>query len=134
MFGRKKARKQEPSVYAARSEFCQIFEKEMNSLYLLSLLLTGDHTIAEQCFVGGLHVAQEGSQVFKEWAESWARRTIVLNAIRMIRPRKIADSTHSTADSGGGNGLAEHPEIAGIVDLPAFERFAFVMSVLERYS
>jgi DNA-directed RNA polymerase specialized sigma24 family protein len=134
MFGRKKARKQEPSVYAARSEFCQIFEKEMNSLYLLSLLLTGDHTIAEQCFVGGLHIAQEGSQVFKEWAESWARRAIILNAIRMIRPRKIADSAYSVPDSSSGNGLAESPEIAGIVDLPAFERFAFVMSVLERYS
>jgi DNA-directed RNA polymerase specialized sigma24 family protein len=134
MFGRRKARKQEPSVYAARSEFCQIFEKDMNSLYLLSLLLTGDHTIAEQCFVGGLHIAQEGSQVFKEWAESWARRAIILNAIRMIRPRKTADNTHSTADPSNGNGLAENAEIAGIVDLPAFERFAFVMSVLERYS
>ena len=134
MFGSRKARNQEPSVYAARNEFCQIFEKDMNSLYLLSLLLTGDHTIAEQCFVGGLHIAREGSQVFKEWAESWARRAIILNAIRMIRPRKTADNTHSTADSSNGNGLAENAEIAGIVDLPAFERFAFVMSVLERYS
>jgi DNA-directed RNA polymerase specialized sigma24 family protein len=134
MFGRRKARKQGPSVYAARSEFCQIFEKDMNSLYLLSLLLTGDHTIAEQCFVGGLHIAQEGSQVFKEWAESWARRAIILNAIRMIRPRKTADNTHSTADSGSEHGLTEHAEIARIVDLPAFERFAFVMSVLEGYS
>ena len=134
MFGRRKARNQEPSVYAARSEFCQIFEKEMNSLYVLSVLLTRDHTIAEQCFVGGLHIAQEGSQVFKEWAESWARRAIILNAIRMIRPRKIADGTHSTAGSSNGNGLAEHSKITGIVDLPAFERFAFVMSVLESYS
>src|ERR1700741_2299199 len=133
MFGSTKARKQEPSVYAARNEFCQIFEKDMNSLYFLSLLLTGDHTIAEQCFVGGLHIAQEGSQVFREWAESWARRAIILNAIRMIRPRKITDGTHSTAGSSNGSRLAEHSEITGVFDLPAFERFALVMSVLERY-
>ena len=134
MFGRRKVTNQEPAPYATRSDFCRIFEKDMNRLYLLSFLLTGDRTIAEQCFVGGLHIAQEGNQVFKEWAESWARRAIIQNAIRMIRPRKAADATHSTADPGTGNALTEHAEIAGIVDLPAFERFAFVMSVLERYS
>jgi hypothetical protein len=134
MFGRKKATNQTPALYATRSEFCRIFEKDMSSLYLLSLLLTTDQTIAEQCLVGGLHIAQEGSQVFKEWAESWARRAIIQNAIRMIRPWKIAESSHSTSDPMNGNAQTEHPEIAGVVALPAFERFAFVMSVLERFS
>lgn len=76
MFGRRKLRNQEPSPYATGSEFCQIFEKDMNRLHLLSFLLTADRVMAEQCFVGGLHIAQEGSQVFKEWVESWARRAI----------------------------------------------------------
>ena len=134
MFGRRKIRNQEPSRYATRGEFCRIFEEDMNRLYLLSFLLTGDRTVAEQCFVGGLHIAQEGNQVFKEWAESWARRAIIQNAIRMIRPQKATDGTHSAADSRTGSALTQHAEIAGIVDLPAFERFAFVMSVLERYS
>ena len=134
MFGRRKIRNQEPSRYATRGEFGRIFEEDMNRLYLLSFLLTGDRTVAEQCFVGGLHIAQEGNQVFKEWAESWARRAIIQNAIRMIRPQKATDGTHSTADSRTGSARIEPAEIAGIVDLPAFERFAFVMSVLERYS
>ena len=134
MFGRGKVRNQQSSPYAMRNDFCPIFETNMNSLYLLSFLLTGDRTIAEQCFVGGLHIAQEGNQVFKEWAESWARRAIIQNAIRMIRPRKAADATHWTADPSAGNALTEHGEFAGVVDLPVFERFAFVMSVLERYS
>jgi hypothetical protein len=34
--------------------------------------------------------AQEGHHVFKEWAESWARRAVIQNAIRMIRPLKAA--------------------------------------------
>jgi DNA-directed RNA polymerase specialized sigma24 family protein len=134
MFGRKKVSNQETLRYATKSDFCRIFETDMNRLYLLSFLLTGDRTIAEQCFVGGLHIAQEGNQVFKEWAESWARRAIIQNAIRMIRPRKTGDVMQLTGDPGIGHALTEHTEIARVVDLPAFERFAFVMSVLERYS
>src|SRR5580658_960233 len=134
MFGRKKVMNRQPSPYAMRSDFCRIFEKDMNRLYLLSLLLTGDRTTAEQCFVGGLHIAQEGNQVFKEWAESWARRAIIQNAIRMIRPRKADDGTRSTSVPSTSTTPTQHTEVAGIIDLPAFERFAFVMSVLERYS
>ena len=39
--------------YATAQDFCQIFDKDMSGLYLLSLLLTGDHEKAEQCFVAG---------------------------------------------------------------------------------
>jgi DNA-directed RNA polymerase specialized sigma24 family protein len=134
MFGRKQIKNQQLSPYALRSDFCRIFESDMNSLYLLSFLLTGDRMIAEQCFVGGLHIAQEGNQVFKEWAESWARRAIIQNAIRMIRPRVANDTTQLTTASSDNNARTERAEIAGIVELPVFERFAFVMSVLESYS
>jgi DNA-directed RNA polymerase specialized sigma24 family protein len=103
-------------------------------LYLLSFLLTGDHLVAEQCFVGGLHIAQEGNQVFKDWAESLARRIIISNAIRMIRPRATRGNTSAAADRSPGKTPGEPAEMAEIVELPAFERFVFVMSVLERYT
>ncbi len=134
MFGTRKVTNHRPSPYAMRSDFCRIFERDMNSLYVLSFLLTRDRTLAEQCFVGGLHIAQEGNYVFKEWAESWARRAIIQNAIRMIRPHKVADGARLGAEPRTGREPIEHAEIAGIIDLPAFERFVFVMSVLERYS
>ena len=95
MFAGRKVTNRVPALYATRGDFCRIFEKDMNRLYLLSFLLTGDRTIAEQCFVGGLRIAKEGSQVFKEWAESWARRAIIQNAIRVVRPRKTTNPTHS---------------------------------------
>jgi DNA-directed RNA polymerase specialized sigma24 family protein len=133
MFRARKPRKQQPSPYTTRGDFCRLFEKDMNRLYLLSLLLTADEAIAEQCFVGGLHTAQEGNPVFKEWAEAWARRMIILNAIRMIRPRLTAGATEPFGRVAGGT-VAERAEIAEIVKLPAFERFVFVMSVLEGYS
>ena len=103
MFDRRKRTNRVSELYAMRSDFCRIFETDMNRLYLLSFLLTGDRSTAEQCFVGGLHIAQEGNQVFKEWAESWARRAIIQNAIQMISPRKAADGTHSTLVASTSN-------------------------------
>jgi hypothetical protein len=134
MFGLRKMSSQEPSPYATKADFCRIFQKDMNRLYFLSFLLTGDHSVAEQCFVGGLHMSHEGNPVFKEWAESWARRAIIRNAIRMIRPRPTEASISAAAGRTTGDTATEPAEIAAVVDLPAFERFAFVMSVLERYS
>ena len=60
MFGARELRKQ-PSSYATRGDFCRIFAKDMNRLYLLSFLLTADEAVAEQCFVGGFHTVQEGN-------------------------------------------------------------------------
>jgi DNA-directed RNA polymerase specialized sigma24 family protein len=133
MFAPRKFREQQPSPHATRGDFCRIFAKDMNRLYLLSFLLTADEAIAEQCFVGGLHTAQEGNPVFKDWAEAWARRMIILNAIRMIRPRLNAGSTEPLGPAAG-SAPAERAEIADILKLPVFDRFAFVMSVLEDYS
>lgn len=140
MFGVTKIRNREQSSYASRSDFCRIFQKDVDRLYLLSLLLTADATIAEQCFVGGLHIAQEGNHVFKEWAKSWARRAIIQNAIRVVRPLRATQDARPTLDlrkiyaSSEHGKIANHTEIAAVVDLPAFERFVFVMSVLERYT
>ncbi|HET7442202.1 MAG TPA: hypothetical protein VFJ47_12940 [Terriglobales bacterium] len=104
----------------------------MNRLYLLSFLLTGDQSMAEKCFVHGLEDAGKGNPVFREWARSWARRTVIQKAIEMIEPRPTNGSTAVTRESGRAG--AEQPEIEAIVGLPVFDRFAFVMSVLEQIS
>ena len=126
---------QEATPYARGSDFCRIFEEDMNRLYLLSFLLTGDHSMAEKCFVRGLDDSREGNPVFREWARSWARRAIIQSAIQIIRPRPtVSGRSSSTSDRSAGHAMTEPAKIAKIVELPAFERFAFVMSVLERYS
>src|SRR3954465_5889770 len=73
-------------TYAMASDFCRIFTEEMSGLYQLSYLLTGDSALAEQCFVGGLEDCSGSNRVFKEWARSWAKRTVIQNAIRLLRP------------------------------------------------
>ncbi len=133
MFGATKVGKQQPSPYATTTDFCQIFETDMNRLYRLSFLLTGDEPVAEQCFLSGLQRAQEGNPIFKNWAEAWARRMIILDAIRVLQPQLIVDTSESLGQVAG-DCATDRIEIAEIVKLPVFERFAFVMSVLEGYS
>ena len=126
-----------PTPYASRDDFRRIFEEDMNALYLLSFLLTADHEKAERCFVSGLEDAVEGNPVFKEWARSWARRAIILNAVRVINPRPTDEngrSSSATVSNKAKTSPVEQIEIASVLALEPFERFVYVMTVLEGYS
>jgi hypothetical protein len=127
MLSERKITSQGPMRYATKEDFCRIFKADMNRLYLLSFLLTGNHPSAERCFVSGLDDSAK-APVFKEWAESWARRTIIRNAIQAIRPRPDRNT------SSLGQGTSEPARVAAVVELSAFDRFVFVMAVLEGYS
>ena len=80
-----------PAPYASSDDFGRIFSEEMDDLYQLSLLLTGDHEKAEQCFVSGLEDSVNGNRVFKEWARSWARRAVIQCAVRAVNPRPMEE-------------------------------------------
>jgi hypothetical protein len=134
MPGARQSLSEEPARYATGPDYCRIFEKDMNRLYMLSFLLTADHLLAEKCFVQSLDDSARSNRVWKNWAQSWAVRTIVQNANQMIRPRPGAGRISSrTSDRNAGHAKNEPAEIAAVIGLPAFERFAFVLSVLERY-
>jgi hypothetical protein len=124
--------------YATPIEFCRVFAENMDSMHLLSFLLTADLAKAEECFVSGLEDCVKGTYVFRDWAQSWARRTIIQNAIRMLAPRKnyatVADAPSDAVSCSFGRTEDTDYAIARILRLEHFERFVFVMSVLERYS
>jgi DNA-directed RNA polymerase specialized sigma24 family protein len=120
-----------PTAYASKGDFHEIFHEEKDSLHRLSFLLTADHEKAQQCFVSGLENSVKGNPVFKEWARSWARRTIIQCAVRVIKPRPMDPSSF---DSSGKALITEQAETAAVLELGPFERFVYVMSVLERYS
>jgi hypothetical protein len=127
------------NVYATRSDFCHIYVEEMNGLFLLSLLLTADPQKAEQCFLSGFEDSVRNNYVFKERAHSWARRSITLRAIRLLcpRPGEETESNGARLSLLIGNVPAEvqaYPDFARIVALNSFERFVFIMSILEKYS
>src|SRR5580700_10944314 len=126
-----------PIPYASSDDFRRVFDQDLNSLYLLSFLLTADREKAEQCFVSGLEDAIEGNPVFKEWARAWARRVIIVNAVRAINPRPKEENDGSSSASANSNGKTppvERVELAAVLTLEPFERFVYVVTVLERYS
>lgn len=126
------------TTYATAGDFCRIFKEEMTDLYSLALMLVADAAKAEQLFVSGLDDCASSNPVFKEWASSWARRTIVKNAVRLIAPQPVSPkrALNAAVSSDAINrSLPELPaEISAVVGLSPFERFAFVLSVLEGYS
>lgn len=126
-----------PGPYATAADFEQIFMQDMSGLYLLSFLLAGSREGAEKCFVNGVTESVKGYRVFQEWARSWARRTIILSAIRFFEPRRNSQTTKpdpATARTLDTLPAASRSEVSAILQLPSFERFVFVMSALERYS
>jgi len=122
-------------LYATASDFCRIFQQETENLYLLALLLTADSAKAEQCFVSALERSAEGNHVFKEWARSWARRTVIKSAVRLVALETESASAISNSAADAEPVLpGMRAELSAILSLQPLERFAFVTSVLEGYT
>jgi DNA-directed RNA polymerase specialized sigma24 family protein len=125
--------------YATREDFCRVFTENLDGLYQLSYLLTGDGKKAQQCFVIGFEDSVKAKTVFKDWALSWAKRAIIKNAIRALQPQAAdSDSSLPASVASDKNKLRiirdGHLEIDSVLALEDFERVVFVMTVLERYS
>ena len=126
------------SEYATCEDFRRIFTEDLGGVYQLSFLLSGDHETARRCFVAGLEDAVKTNDVFQEWAHSWAKRAIIKNAIHELQPHPSdpESPSHVTAFPDKQELQAfrlEHFEIESLLALKNFERFVFVMSVLEAY-
>jgi DNA-directed RNA polymerase specialized sigma24 family protein len=124
--------------YASCEDFRKIFEEDLHGLYQLSFLLTGDPQKAELCFVAGLEDCVKESRVFKEWARTWAKRVIVKNAIRELRPQsRYSNSSAQVPIVFSANrqlrGPSGHFDTDAVSRLADFERFVFVLCVLESY-
>jgi DNA-directed RNA polymerase specialized sigma24 family protein len=132
-------REKDATVYASHEDFQAIFNEDLKELYQLSFLLTRDAAKAERCLVVGLEDCVRGNRVFREWARSWAKRTIVHNAIRELKPRP---SQSNSLLSGAifpdidqlSSRSGRHFDVDAVLRLADFERFVFVMSALEHYS
>ena len=119
--------------YVSRADVCRTFKQDMKSLYLLSLLLTAGRDSAEQCFVSSLGDCLDMRPVFKEWTDSWTRRIVLQNAIRILSPEVTnGDDGSQCRLSPVDSNLS--PALRAVLRLNTFERFVFVMTVLEGHS
>src|SRR5262249_51049895 len=120
--------------YATRSDFCAVFHQHLDRLYLLALILTGDELTAEKCFLAAFDSCAEERLVFKESAVSWSRRSVIKSAISFMLPALRNSSRPHLLDNPSGLNLDRDASLKQVRELPPFDRFVFVKSVLERYS
>ena len=106
----------------------RLFKGDMKSLFLLSLMLTADVDSAESCFTSSLDDCMSMKPTVSEWTNSWTRRVLLHNAIAMLRPAIEDDEQPVSCD------LALNPALHAVMRLKNFERFVFVLSILEGYS
>jgi hypothetical protein len=121
--------------YATCDDFLRIFDEDMNGLYQLSFLLTGDRAKGERCFVAGIEDCGKENRVFREWARAWAKRVIVEKAIRELHPRRSHSNSYALptvfSHNQQSSGPIGHFDVEAVLRLADFERFVFVLCVLE---
>lgn len=120
--------------YATHSDFCAIFREHLDSLYLLALILAGDDLVAENCFLAAFDSCAEESRVFRDSALSWGKRSVIKNAIRILLLASGNSSRQHLVGKRNSRDLDQNGSLKCVQDLPPFDRFVFVMSVLEGYS
>ncbi len=130
----------EETPYATTDTFQQLFAREMNDFFHLSLLLTADAEKAESCLIHAMRECLNSATVSRPWASIWARRMVIRNGIRLVlgnedgRLDGICDKTgpafHLQSSEYQIDALRESP---AILSLPDFDRLVFVICALERY-
>jgi hypothetical protein len=120
--------------YAQHADLCDVFGKDTKPLYLLAFLLTANHKESERCFVSTIEDVFKEPAVFKEWARSWVKRRLIENAIEIVSPASARNGQKRDLWSAAKRETQREWEIDTVTQLVAFERFVFVMSILERYS
>ncbi|MFL6389914.1 MAG: hypothetical protein ACJ71U_20740 [Terriglobales bacterium] len=119
--------------YASCKDFQQIFNEDMVGLHRLAFLLMGDHAAAERCFVAGLEASIHGNPVFRQWARAWSKRAIIQSAIKAIAPMPTRHGAILEAAEAQWSGNDVESVAAVVASWEPFERFVFVMAVLEGY-
>jgi len=120
--------------YPGAIDYADIFIDQMNCLYLLSFLVTADMQVAERCFSKALEEHVENTCGFMDWAKHDGRRAVLRHAVQLIRP--VQKQAYSCSFHWNVRPLvsAAHQPFAAITSLSSFERFVFVMSVIEGLS
>jgi hypothetical protein len=122
------------AVYAKAADFCDVFNTNTKPLYLLAFLLTANHKDSERSFASTVEEAFKEQAVFKEWAQSWVKRRLIVKAIEIVSPASAQHGPTRDFWSAVQSDTQRECGIDSVTKLDPFERFVFVMSVLERFS
>jgi len=123
--------------YATDADFQELFTREMTDFFQLSLQLTADANKAERCLTRAMNDCFCTNTIIKGFARTWARRTVIRIAIQEVLginndfARDVESEFHLQPSQSR---LGELRESRAVLELPEFDRLAFVICVLERLS
>lgn len=118
----------------------RLFRRDEGSLFVLSLLLTADPSMACRCLVFGSGCAAVGDGPdLVEWAHACARRVVAEKAIRLLKSgQRLGRRNMNEAKTRDWDDVplcSDHEGVIGrILSLSDFERCVHVLSALEGYS
>lgn len=126
------------AIYAKTSDFAGIFLRDMDRLFQLGLLLTGTASDAERCLLVALDFCTDGTMVLSQWVPSWTRRSVIKSAIKIMSLTLTSRNHTDNQNFSQGNHEKEirwgtKHVLDNVCNLPTFDRFVFVMSVLEKF-
>lgn len=113
------------------AQFVSRLNDGIYDLYLLSLLLTADHEKADRCFMAAMEECLQREGAFMEWARVAARRAVCKHAVQIVCPIPEEGEQGTCNVSSVRPRTFRRSPFSGIFALCEFERFVFVMSVLE---
>jgi hypothetical protein len=118
---------------------CQFLIFHMDAYYSLALLLTASEEDAESCFALALDMWSQACKAqyprVEDIVHKSMKRALVDSAIEICHP--VLGRMHDASGmylSTASSASSSSPWIACILQLETFERFVFVLSVLESYS
>ena len=127
----------ETRSYATDEDFQQLFATEIADFFRLSMQLTADAQKAERCLILAMRDCFGRNTIARGFAQVWARRMVIRGAIRIvlgIDNDHVSDERSEFHLQPTAYRIEELRESIAVLDLPDFDRIAFVICVLERLS
>jgi hypothetical protein len=107
---------------------------EMAELYLLAFMLTADKVMAEQCVLDAMDEYLNSNDLsLIDWVKNKGRHAVIERAVQRATPKVKAVYTWSVPGGTRASISSSHQPFAVITALSAFERFVYVLTVLEGY-
>ena len=126
--------------HASPDDVRRVFVEHVSSLYKLSFLLTGNRDDAERCFMAAIDDTFDVIRVRipRHSVQSRAKRAIVEQAVRVLKPRPQQKSNGTSILSNISDrdylSSGRQAVIHRVLSLRVFERFVFVLCLLERHT
>ena len=108
--------------------------EEMSELYLLAFMLTADKETAAECVLDAMDDylnSSVGNLI--DWVGSDGKRAVIVHAVRLVGPKVKALHSWSLPDGTRPSIAPNYQPFAVITTLNAFERFVYVLTILEGY-